>query len=686
MKGIRQTIVPYNTPSSSPWSVMLSLTRRADAQRLKLSAAATIARQRDFANWASTGHFTADREPISLEVWRYLRPIYEAVPANPAGLDLVIMKSAQGGASTLALLWTLWLMLRERCQIAYFLPTASLALNFSRDRFIRLARDNPQIHRLMGDPGSPHASRIVDEGSASVRRIQQSIAYFTHTTGRVTTEALPLDALIFDEVQEMLLTDVEKAQERLSASALHAILRASTANFAGSDVHYFYERSDQREFYTQCGCPEGTVLADAWDPRTGPLCIDRGNGSTPGIPRDWFYVCPRCRTIIADPQAGEFRARNPSAPRIGFHFPQMLSPRQTPTRIMTKWESRVDTKNFYNRVLGRPYADPDTVPVTEKHLDAAQNLDLIWGPVPKRTADRVFMGIDQMGQENYVVVKARVGNRMRLLHLEIIQDDSPWRRCAELMRIYRVRYAVAESLPNYNEAQRFAKEHDGRVFLAHYQDIGDEILRWGDRPRDSMAVSRSADDIRTPHTVAVDQYKMMSWSLAKWAHGEVETPDARTLLQEVRTRQGLQHTMVCRDVFWTHLQRVALVTEPSVGKEDERRFRRAVKKIGIDPHFAFANMLCDVGWARAYGTSFMLFPDERLPAVREEKRRNYTLEQLAEALPEFFSSDDFRPLTCGDCANFDAERRWCTARRFGAQAVQPQCEMFVPRAIDDDDE
>ena len=102
------------------------------------------------------------------------------------------MKSAQGGASTLALLWALWLMLRGRCQLAYFLPTAALALNFSRDRFIKLARENRQIHRLMGD-SAPAVGGSIDEGSAGVRRILQSIAHFTHIGGRVTTEALPLD-------------------------------------------------------------------------------------------------------------------------------------------------------------------------------------------------------------------------------------------------------------------------------------------------------------------------------------------------------------------------------------------------------------------------------------------------------------------------------------------------------------
>ncbi|MEO6026744.1 MAG: phage terminase large subunit family protein [Candidatus Binatia bacterium] len=663
---------------------MLSLTKAAEERRLKRFSPVEFAKRTPFANWAADGNFIADREPIDFSIWRYLRPIYEAVPMDPAGLDMVIMKSAQGGASILALLWTLWVMLRTRCQLAYFLPTAELALNFSRDRFIKLARENGEIHRLMGDPGSPYGARVVDEGSARARRILESIAYFTHITGRVTTEALPLDALVFDEVQEMLLADIEKAEERLSASPLQAILRISTANFAGSDIHYFYERSDQREFHTRCKCPSGIVLADAWDPRTGPLCIDRGNGSTPGVPRDWFYTCPRCRSIITDPQDGEFRPKNPGCSRIGFQFPQLLSPRQSPGRIIEKWERRVDTKNFYNRVLGRPYVDPNTQPVTEAHLNAAQNPDLTWAPLPHRTGNRVFMGIDQMGQENYVIIKAKVGDRMRLLHLEIIQNEDPWRRCTELMREFRVQIAVVESLPNFNEAHRFAREHEGKVFLASYHDQPDEILRWGDRLRDGTSVSRSDDAIRTPWTVSVDQYKMMAWSLAKWAGGEIETPDARVLTQCLRTRQGVRSVAVCRDVLWVHLQRVALVTEPTQGKEDERRFRRSVKKIGIDPHFAFANMLCDVAWVRAHGTTRMLFADEPAHRPSEKKKPNSDMEQLTEAFPELFGSKDDHPSTCGDCIHFDADHQRCTEQNIGVEAKQLQCDLFILDTEDED--
>ena len=423
----------------------------------------------------------------------------------------------------------------------------------------------------------------------------------------------------------------------------------------------------------------------------GPLCIDKGSGSTPGIPSEWFFVCPRCSTIITDPQDGAYRPRNPGATRIGFHFPQLLSPRQTAASLIQKWERRITVKNFYNRVLGRPYTDPSTLPVTQAHLEAAQNGTLRWGPPVPATVDGVFMGIDQMGHENYVVIKARAGARMRLVHLEIIQSGDPWRRCGELMREYRVQTAAVEGLPNFNEAHRFAREHDSRVFVVHYGELENEILSWSDRPRDPAGVRRSDDEIRTPWTARVDQFKMMSWSLGKWAAGEVETPDARGRTQRLRTDRGEVSVMVCREVFWVHLQRVALLTEPVEGHEDERKVRSVVKKLGIDPHFAFANMLCDVAWIRRFGTEQILMTtDESLAeGSRKRPRPSPYLQQIMDAMPEKFDGGILDPdaanLTCGDCEYFDSRQGFCKFRQLLVKAGDPSCDCFDAKLGDDDE-
>jgi hypothetical protein len=632
-----------------------------------------------FFEWVSSSRFFADREPLNFNEWSHLQQIYQAVPSEPRGMDLTVMKAAQGGATTFALLLTAWLARGGRRQLAYFVPTEQLAKSLSDTRFIPLIRANPELYRLMGDADSPKARRIIDEGSTSMRRIGESIVFFTHVRGRVTTESLPLDAVLFDEVQDMHLSEIERAQERLSASPLRVIVRLSTANFAGSDIDYFFERSDQRVFYTRCRCPGGTALGDAWDARLGPLCIVEGNGATPGVPKGAFFLCPRCRMVIHNPRDGGFRPRKPEVKSIGFHFTQLLSPRQTAATILEKWMSRVDTKNFYNRVLGLPFNDPSSFPVTQEDLERAQNPDLRWGVPAPGSVGEIFMGIDQMGHDNHVVITGRREGRVRLLHLEIVQDENPWRRCAELMEQYCVDVAAVEALPNYNESHRFSREFNGRVFVVNYRELDDEVVLWGDRPRDRPGERPTSDEARTPWTAAVDQYKLMSLSLSKWANGEIETPDARTLLQWVRTSKGYQQVAVCRDMFWPDLQRVALVTEESQGREGERRLRRAVKKLGADdPHYAYAMMLAHLASIRGGGRTLILFtngPGDETP--KDAKRPSPYLEQIMDHFPEAFIANGSEGC-CGKCIFRDSKTSWCRQRRFFVEAKLPSCPEYIP--------
>lgn len=645
-----------------------------------------------FRPWVEQGNFTADREPIDFATWRYLGQIYDEIPADLIGFEGVIKKSAQGGASILALLLSLFIGLRYRAQLAYFLPTFKKAYSFSANRFIRLVRENAAIYRLMGDPGTPHRRQVVDEGSVSTRRLLYSIINFTSLAGKVSTESDPLDALMFDEVQEMTDAEIEKAMARINASPLMIMFMVSTANFVGADIDRQFNLSDQRMFHTRCRCAEGVILGEAWHPRTGPLCIGKGNGTTPGVPEEFFYYCPRCSKVITDPQDGRFIPRNPGPKRRGWHFPLMLSPRQSAARIWRKWVERIDTKNFYNRSLGLAYTDPDTQPVTEAHLTAAQNGDLQWGPPVKRLVDDgIFMGIDQMGHDNHVVIKARADGKQRLLHLEIIQADDPWKRSAELMEQYRVRFCAVEALPNFNEAHRFAKAFHGKVFLVEYQDLDQAVLRWADRFNEAEPDRKTDEEFKTEFTVKVDQYKMMSIALSRWPRGEVETPDARTLYQLLRTDEGERPVAVCNDPklgFWLHLQRVALVTELGEGKkrQAERKLRRAVRKVGIDPHFAYSWMLSDVAWAREYGTTFFL-TDE--PPSREVRAKATSapppssanvMEQLRGRLPEVFVRTT---MTCADCTNFDPDRGFCTERGLYTDAPAGACDIFVPTGDDE---
>jgi len=133
----------------------------------------------------------------------------------------------------------------------------------------------------------------------------------------------------------------------------------------------------------------------------------------------------------------------------------------------------------------------------------------------------------------------------------------------------------------------------------------------------------------------------------------------------------MRRSAICRDMVFEHLTRVALVTERN---PDNARWSAKVQKVGIDPHFAYANMLCDVAWSRAFGSSLMVFADtkdQRLPGG-EVSLSSILPATLANQIQQLPSG------VCGRCVSY--RDGFCEERSFRVLATDPECWMFMERA------
>jgi hypothetical protein len=624
-----------------------------------------------------------DNKPFKLDDRPVMAWIYDQVPSTKAEafrMTLTIMKCAQVGFTVMEMLIAIYFALKfEPLAIGMFLPSMNLARGKSTLRFMPIVRRIPEAHtRMTGGSGS------AGEGNVMSRTMGESLFHFLWTSGKATTESYPMDVVSFDEVQEMLIADMEKAQERLSASSFKFTLMGSTANWPDADIDHWFKKGSRHRFHTRCPeCGVEEPLDDYF-----PDCIKRDDDypdRVSGIPGDWRYVC-RKGHFIDDPQQGTWKPDNPDAiplKRISIHFHQMLSPTISPREMIEAYMNADDLKNFYNRKLGKPYQDPSQIPVTLQHLNACAAAgaaaDLVW----KTRARNTYMGIDQMGAFNVVIIKERMPDgRQGVIHVEEIYDADPFQRCDELMGAYGVQVCVVESLPNYNDAHRFAERHQGKVFLASYSDLKDAAMRWGDAPQLDVSDRRTAESERTRYTVTLDQYKCMSLSLARLVHTACLFPDPAGLVQEVQDKGTRRRMALLKERVFLHFQKTALVTE----RVDEavRKMRRKVVKVGIDPHFSYANMLCDVAYSRAHGTATFILPevgdgnDQR--RTMAEQMNLHGLPNEAAALLEELPAGE----VCGRCtecpmeAHGPPEKFHCAARNFTTRSAEVACPMFVP--------
>lgn len=635
-----------------------------------------------------------DGKPFTLDDRPAMAWVYDQIPSTrdeAYRLILVLMKCAQVGFTVMEMLAAIYLGLKfGPAIVGMFMPDINMAGLKSTERFVPIVRSIPSVHRLMVQDAADGSGRKLGEGNVNRRRIAAALFVFAWTSGRISTESVPMDALSFDEVQGMTTDQMEKAFERLSASPLRFTLMGSTANWPDADIHYWYKRGSQLRFHTLCPtCGTAKPLDDYF-----PDCI-RWDDSR----QVHRYVCPAGHWL-QNTQIGNWIADNPAAdPAVdltldirerpqrirSIHFPQFLSPTIAAGEILDAYRGADGLKNFYNRKLGKPFLDPSQVPVSMEHLREAERQGVAMGLRWLSRASGTFMGIDQMGNYNVVVIKYRLPDgRQAYAHIEEVYSDDPFRRCDVLMTQFGVQCCVVEINPNYNEAKRFAQRHLGKVFICNsFGAIEEGMIRWGDAPNLDVSDRRTAEDERDRYTLRMDQFKCMQVSMARFTAVDAKTrlptpmcvfPDSQGLIQEV-VDNGIKQVAAVLPRAWNHFTKTALVSEKDKDS-GTNRYRRTVKKIGIDPHFSYANMLADVAWARAHGTSTFLLP-ETSGVKPEEVRRAEDMN--LHGMPKHVIASMQVPasgVVCGRCTAFDAVRSMCGERGLLVQAIDPGCAVF----------
>lgn len=642
-----------------------------------------------FRQWCdelAAGGMKVDGKPFRLDDRPALAWIYDRIPSTVEeafGHTLVLMKCAQVGFTVMEMLVTIYIALKfGPATIGMFLPDVNLASIKSTHRFMPIIRSIPAVHALMVEDAEDGSGRRAGEGNVRTRGLGNSLFIFSWTSGKASTESVPMDMLAFDEVQEMSLADMEKTQERLSGSALRYTLMGSTANWPDSDIHFWWKQGTQWAFHSKCPTCGTLKPLDEYFPD----CIGFDPGAVDALTKRMGTSRYRCQAghWLDDPQHGVWIAGNPDAWIDSIHFPQMLSPTISASDIMTKWHNSTDKKNFHNRVLGKPYLDPTQTPVTLEHMANCVAHGIAAGLKWKKGARGTFMGIDQMGNFNVVIIKERLEDgRQAVVHVEEIYHEDPFLRCSELMGLYGVAVAVVEINPNYNDAKRFSGRHPGRVFICDsFGSLPEDMVRWGDAPKLDPSDRRTDEDERDRWTVKVDQYKTMQTSFARFTAPRPLClwPDPQDLVQEVVDKGVKQRVAVAPRAFY-HFTKTALVAEKD---EDTNKFKRVVRKISIDPHFSYANQLCDVAWARAHGTALIIIPE--IADVQADRRAAAAAAAMPGLPTGVMAMMQTLPAgeVCGRCEAYpiDAEGNvapagMCKVRNFIVRARDPGCDLFV---------
>ena len=450
----------------SPHPLLTHLRSRL-AEGLRRQTATTCAK------WAETYRVMGGDFPGP---WRWdhhpwLREMHNACDQPYRWQQIIGMKGAQLGFTE----WALNVALKSidiNCEsILYILPASTPdAHNFSTSRF------DPAIE------ASDHLKNLfTDVSNVGHKRAGLSNLFIRGSRSRSQMKSLPVDKIIFDELDEMILRNVTLAWERMSGRREKLALYISTPTVDGIGIANMYKYSTMDVFTFQCPhCGKHTELI--W-----PDCmvITADSIHDEGI-RDSHLRCKECHQRLEHDtkkdwlRNGEWVSRYRDRLDRGFHINQLYSMTVRPVEIATRYlkaqTNQADLQEFYNSKIGVTYTAPDAR-ITDQLIADCRGTTTMRHSSPPGIV--TFMGVDVGSDLHYEIDQCTLNpaipttdiNLMtstRIVEVGKVKDFEGRDGLDGVMARHNVLFCVIDRNPETRKAMEFAQRHYGRVAMCLY--------------------------------------------------------------------------------------------------------------------------------------------------------------------------------------------------------------------------
>lgn len=351
----------------------------------------------------------------------------------------VIMKAAQIGFSTMAIIKSLWLAKYRGLDIIYTLPTGNDVNEFVGSKVNRLIANNPVL-----------ADLVKDRDTIEQKRVGSNIIYYRGTWTEKAALMVSSDLNIHDEEDRSKREVIEQYASRLQHSPLKWEWHFSNPSSVGNGVDRYWDKSDKKEWFILCDAGHEQSL-------TWPDNIDTERKS---------FVCATCKIELTDDNRRKGRWKATSEGEFsGYHVSLLMAPWVTAKEIIDYHETK-SPEYFNNFVLGSPYSNAtDTV-----------NDDIFRRNFTHRinSQERVVIGCDSGLKKHFVI-----GNREGLFYYGVTKD---WGDIRSYLKRYAGSIAVIDALPDLTAPRALREEFPGRVFLNHYHKDRKslQLIKWGE--------------------------------------------------------------------------------------------------------------------------------------------------------------------------------------------------------------
>lgn len=401
-------------------------------------------------------------EPIEWFKHQFLIDIY-----NDQSDNLVVMKPAQVGLSTLEILKNIRDAEMRKMDIIYTLPTGEDVSQFVGGKVNRIISNNPHIDKL-----------TTDKDTIEQKQIGASMIYFRGTWTKKSAIMITADRLVHDEKDTSKQDVIADYQSRLQHSKFKQTHVFSHPSVPNSGVDMEWQISDQKEWFITCPhCQHIQILTwNTEDPRKMSINMQTKE-----------FACKKCGGIL-DWHArakGTWRARKDkeNAKWSGYHISLLMAPWMTAKEIIDKYLEVMAGKQtmdfFYNKILGLPYAGSGNA-VTEDTIKSAITIEKNLYP------GRMVIGVDTGLKLRYVY-----GNKQGLLGYGQMTDYMPDsvnklalnQTLEYFLKTFPDSIMVIDQGGDIIGPRKLREKYPGRVYLCHYARDRKtmQLIRWGEK-------------------------------------------------------------------------------------------------------------------------------------------------------------------------------------------------------------
>jgi hypothetical protein len=348
----------------------------------------------------------------------------------------------------------------------YLFPTRDDVGDFSQTRFDPLILANPFIGMHVTGTDRKNVKRV-GRGHLYLRgaRVTRSIGTKKSSS---QLKSIPVDRVVFDEMDEMESSMIELAKERVSHSNVKELMYLGTPTIPDYGIDALYQKSDQRVWMIQCdGCGKETSLDLEF-----PNSLKRRLDGTA------YRRCIHCDSELY-PRNGRWQAQYESKSKdlVGWWISQLNSIYVDPTYILDLYEDppHGDLSEVMNSKLGRAYI-PAENRLHPNEVYACCGKD----PELNKHDGPTCMGVD-VGTTLHVVIAERV-TRSSLRVIKFARVSS-FNDLHDLARDFNVKSAVIDLFPEKRKVVEFQKSEPYSIFGCTYVETRTGQIVWDEKDR-----------------------------------------------------------------------------------------------------------------------------------------------------------------------------------------------------------